>query len=360
MMSKTSRRRFLQGAAAAAALATTAACDPGRSGGNGSGGGSASGGNAGGGGTQPAPAPAPAAAAIAAKPDEVVASTYLKNPMFLDPTLAGKPTATCLLYGLLCVDFGHGLVLVPNSDSLSGIGVHKHTPKLFVRKDKVDAGSAAEDGFVPGGIQFSFWDLTGQLVTIEALDGAGAVLPPVTNALAWRNNPNHPWTDQKWVRCLKELTNKDITSDLANPTLITTRVEMPNGRVTALPPTTDHGRYKQWKVTKFNGDEMLKATTDSMVWQGEFTGTPAKYRIRLTSSAGTKEIKVTATNKSMMAAITSSMNMPPGDVNRLTDTKAYARLLVGGNPNTHPEPSANPAISVMSSGSDGHCECACN
>lgn len=361
MSATTSRRRFLQGAAAAAAAATVAC-----------GGDQATTqpppttpGNATGGAPAPAPAPGPeGTVGLLADPEAVVASKYIRNPMFGDQTLAGKSNSTFLLYGLLVVDFGGKELLVPNSGGLTGIGVHQHTPKLWIRESQVQSGSTSADGFaLVSALKFSFWNITNLNVSIEALDSVGAVLPPQSGDLDWRDDPNHPWTNKKWVRCLKELTNKDMTTDRNNTALVSARMEMLKGSVTPIPPTTDLGRNNVWKVTKFDGNPMVKATTDSMIWRREYAGTAASYRITLKPMAGTgnKVVNVNANNKALVAAVTSSMNMKPADPNSLTDTKAYARLLQAGDPNTHPTPVVNGvALATAASGSDGHCECGCN
>ena len=364
-MSATTRRRFLQGAAAAAAATVACGGDqattpapPSATSGNTTGGGPAA---------APAPSPAPDAEATVAfglGPEAVIASKYILNPMFGDPALAGKSSSTFLLYGLLVVDFGGKELLVPNSGGLSGIGVHQHTPKLWIRQSHVQAGSATADGTTPGAIKFSFWNITNLSIAIEALDSVGAVLSPQGGDVDWRDDPNHPWTNRKWVRCLKELTNKDMTTDRNNTALVSARMAMLKGSVTPIPPTTPLGLYNVWKVTKFDGTLMVKATTDSMIWQREYTGAAASYRITLKPMVGTatnKVINVNANDKALVAAVTSSMNMKPADLNSLTDTKAYARLLQAGDPNTHPTPVVNGvALATAASGSDGHCECGCN
>jgi hypothetical protein len=353
MMSATSRRRFLQGAAAAAAAATVAC-----------------------GGTQvptppaaertPTPPPVGGATgptggdvvAAGTPPEAAIAGKYINKPIFGDAGLEGKSASTFLLYGLLLVDFGGKEVLVPNSSGFaSGLGVHPHTPKLWVKKSLVASGT--EDGNVPvGALAYSFWNITNFNLTIDALDSGGAVLAPVGGDVAWRDDPSHPWTNRKWVRSMKELTNKDIIATRNDTSLVAARMQMVKGAVTAITPTTDHGRYKIWKATKYDGTSMVKATTDSMIWQREYTGTAAKYRITLTPMAtGTaKVIEVTAANKALVAAVTSSMAGAPANPNELTDTRAFARLLVGGDPSTHPLPEAINAAMAAASGSDGHCE----
>jgi hypothetical protein len=281
--------------------------------------------------------------------------------MYGDPALATKSRSTFLLYGLLAVDFGDKELLVPNSGGLpAGLGVHQHTPKLWVKQSLVQSGNP--DGTLTvGGLPFSFWDITNYNVSIEALDSANTVLAPVSAALDWRDDPSHPWTNRKWVRCLKELTNKDMITTRNDTNLVSARMEMLTGAVTAIPPTTVYGRDNVWKAPKWDGTLMVKATTDSMIWQREYTGTAAKFRITLKPLTGTgnKVIEVAADSKALVAAVTSSMNMPPADFTKLTDTRAFARLLQGGDPNTHPLPEVN-GMPTSSSGSDGHCECGCN
>jgi hypothetical protein len=364
-MSATSRRKFLSGAAAAAA-ATAAACGggpasppPANPAGNTSPGGAAGG---------VAAPTGPMAELLAMPVDNRVAVSFLMEPLFLDPALDLKPKSSVLLYGLVCVDFGDQELLLPNTNGLTTHGVHSHRARLWLAEADVEGGSASPDGNQPfGSLRFSFWDINNRAVKIEALDSAGAVLTSPSGNLAARNSPLHPWTDMKWVRCLKDITDGNLlpTTSRNNPALISSRVEMLKGAVTAVPPATARGQLSQWKVARYGGGEMLNATTDAMVWQREYSPTVAKYRISLTPiPTGTASvITVKATAQSLAAAVTHAMpSMGSANFNMLTDTRAFAQLLVGGNVATHPTPvkDRNGLQAYASSGSDGHCECACN
>ena len=363
-MSTTSRRRFLKNAAVVATAATTmAAC---------------------GGDSAPTPAPpgpsgptGPTGAtetagtgttesgiqATAANVDAIVASNFLERPVFLEPPIGSTTVASTgfLLYGLLCADFGGKELLVPNSAPLTGTGIHQHTPKLWLHTPRVVAGSAAADGTMAG---FSWWNLNSWNLSVQAFDNMGNPVTQTSGALAWRNDPRHPWTDQKWVRCLKDVTNKNILTNRDDQTKVAARMAMPFGSVTAIPPTTHRGRVTVWQQKKHDNTLKENATTDSMVWQVQYPGTPASYRITLTkmgNTAVTKVINIRERDNALLAAVTCAMPMSPGNPLELGDTQAFARLLDTGDPTTYNAPKAiTNKFAPMSSGSDGHCECACN
>jgi hypothetical protein len=360
-MSATSRRRFLSSAAAVAAAATAASvgCNPTPVPTNTSGNG-APGGGAPGGGTPAPPAPAMDA-------DAQSAINFLRTPRFLDPGLDNKPSSGLLMYGLVCVDFGDKELLLPNTSGLpTGAEVHPHRARIWLVASEVQPGSDPADGSITvAARQFSYWDIGGQVVTIEAYSSAGVIVAPTATPLAWRDSPLHPWTNRKWVRCLKDLTNKDmiLAANRSNTSLVTSRVTMGTGSVTAIPPSTDRGRLTQWRAQKHDGTYMQHATTDAMVWQRDYVTAVASYKITLADSTPrTINVKADA-RQSMFAAVTHAM--PPGmlpNPNSLTDTRAFALLLQGGDPETHPTPQAdrNGYASQSASGSDGHCECGCN
>jgi hypothetical protein len=352
-MRATTRRGFLSGAAAAAA-ACAGACGPNQPSTNQSAGGSG-------------PNPPPCAPVTAAPADQRVATDYLRLPRFLDPALDGKPSSTLLLYGLVCADFGVDKeLLLPNTTGLTGQAVHQHRARLWLRKDDVDAGSATEDLTVTDHAeQFSFWDIAKHIVSIEALDSANTPLASPSPSLAWRNSEEHPWHDEKYVRCLKTITNKAMipASSRNNMGLVTARVTMGKGNVVAVPPFTERGRNIVWKVTKFDATTMEQATTDAMVWQREYAPTVAKYKITLQPMGGgtPRVINVKHSAQSMVGVVTHAMTGSMPDPHKLTDTRSFAQLLVTGTVAGHPTPAAhrNHSTDVSLSGSDGHCECAC-
>lgn len=358
-MSTTSRRGFLSGAAAAAAAACAGACGGPN---NQTSSNATAGVNANIGGAAPPCAPPAVAAA-----DQRVATSYLHNPRFRDPALDTKPTSTLLLYGLVCADFGPDKeLLLPNTSGLSNQQVHQHRARLWLNKGDVDAGSAAPDGALTDhAVQFEFWDIATFVVTIDALDSANNPLSSPSPSLAWRNSEQHPWHNEKYVRCLKTITNKSMIPASArnNATLVSARMTMTRGSVVAVPPFTERGRTIEWKVTKFDGTDMVQATTDAMVWQREYAPGVAKYRITLTPMAGgaPRVINVKQSSQSMTGVITHSMPGSLPDPLKLTDTRAFGRLLASGDPASHPTPNAhrNHTPSVALSGSDGHCECSC-
>jgi hypothetical protein len=213
---------------------------------------------------------------------------------------------------------------------------------------------------------FAFWTIEKHTVSIQAFDSGGAPLSSPSPSLAWRNNPMHPWNDARWVRCLGTLTGMPMIPPTSrnNPTLVSSRVTLTNGTVVAIPPFTDRGRNVEWKVTKADGTDMISATTDAMVWQREYVPTVASYKITLQPTSGTAlVINVTPTNQSMVAVVTHAMAGSLTTPDLLTDTRAFALLLAGGNAGMHPTPAAHrnaPEPGQFMSGSDGHCECACN
>lgn len=356
-MSATSRRGFLSSAAAAAAAAT-AACSAGCDFSNQTATNASPGANVGG--------AAPCAEAAIAPADQRVATNYLRLPRFLDPELDGKPTSALLLYGLVCADFGADKeLLLPNTAGLTGHGVHQHRARFWLHEDSVDGGAAADGTVTDHAEKFHFWDIAKNIVSIEALDSANNPLSSPSPSLAWRNAETHPWHREKWVRCLQTITGKPMipASSRNNTALVGGRVTMTRGKVVAVPPFTERGRNIEWKLTKFDGTEMVQATTDAMVWQREYAPTVAKYRVTLQPMAGgsPRVINVKQAAQSMVAVVTHAMPGSMPDPLKLTDTRAFAQLLVAGNPASHPTPDAhrNHSADVSLSGSDGHCECSC-
>lgn len=351
-MSATSRRGFLSSAAAAAAGA--AACNYGNQTATNS---SPSTTN---------PPAVPCDAPLATPADQRVATNYLRLPRFLDPALDGKPSSTLLLYGLVCADFGADKeLLLPNTAGLTGHGVHQHRARFWLHEDAVDGGAAADGTIIDHAEKFHFWDIAKNIVSIEALDAANNPLSSPSPSLAWRNADTHPWHRDTWVRCLKTITGKSMipTASRNNTAIVSGRVTMTKGKVVAVPPFTERGRNIEWKVTKFDGTDMVQATTDAMVWQREYAPTVAKYRVTLQPMAGgsPRIINVKQNAQSMAGVVTHAMAGSMPDPLKLTDTRAFAQLLVTGDPATHPTPDAhrNHSVDVSLSGSDGHCECSC-
>ena len=356
-MTPTSRRRFLYGAATFAV--TTAACAsdcPGSSSGN-----ATPGNQTAGGATPCTPASAPPI-------DLEVASSYLRYQRFLNPVLTGKPSAVLLMYGLVCADFGEKELLFPNTTGV-GNGVHQHRARLWIRNDRIDTGSIGPDGTMSDSSEsFAFWNVAKHVVTIQGLDTAGTAQPSSSGPLAWRNDPEHPWNNAKWVRCLSDISGLAMipAASRNNPAIVTSRVTLTDGTVIAIPPFTERGRNTRWKLVRANGTSMESATTDAMVWQREYPAATAKYSITLTPmpSGTPKVIRVKANDKKqLIAVVTHAMTGGTSSPAVLTDNRAFAQLLVTGNPAMFPTPTAflnGPEAGMSLSGSDGHCECACN
>lgn len=352
-MSASSRRRFLQQASTVA----TVAC-------------SGSWAHAGVSANTSRPPPRSQTSGGSGPADERIALEFLRHQKFLDPDLDSKPKSTVLLYGLVCADFSKQELLLPNTVGLSASGVHSHRARLWLPAEEVLGGSAPASGTITNGARtFAFWSISRRSITIEALDASGASLATLSTDLSWRNSSVHPWTDMKWVRCLKHVSSLPMLAagDRNNTALVNSRMNMSKGSITAIPPFTDVGRNTEWKVAGIDGTEMIGATTDAMIWQREYDPTVATFRITLQPMpAATPEIPqliaVNAVQQSLVAAVTHAMDDAMMMTHRLADTRAFAQLLVGGNVATHPTPSAsrNYPPSLAASGSDGHCECGCN
>lgn len=359
MSEATSRRKFLSGAAAAAAACTAACQSPTPA-------------------TNLSPAATPAAPATAAAnardadvlSDADVATNYLLRPRYLAPGTEDGPHSAVLLYGLVCADFGEQELLCPHTATASG-DLHEHHPKLWLKHDLVQTGSAPPDGQSGSGTeQCDFWNIHGLHVTVEALDASNQVIAAGGPDLDWRDSDTHPWTNRKWVRCLGAITNKKLLPPGArnNPTLVSARMNMQKGTITAIPPFNRRGKDTVWALTKFDNTDMVQATTDAMVWQRVYGGTVASYRIRLapfpTGAEKVIRVKLEEDSQQLAAAVTHGLPEATtiANPNTLTDTKAFAKLLIGGDPGTHPvgQAAQNAWPMLMSSGSDGHCECACN
>ena len=351
-MSATSRRSFLSGAAATTAtlVAGCQECPPSEL------------------------VSTTTAASVPSEPaaDVKVAASFFRYQRFLDPALTGKPSAVLLMYGLVCVDFGPDKeLLLPRTNGI-GSGVHSHRARVWVPASLLDATSDPADGTEPETTSsFPFWDISGKIVTIEALDAGGTALTSPSPDLAWRNDPNHPWNDSKWVRCLKDLTGKSMipAASRNNPAIMTSRVTLTKGTVIAIPPFSERGRNTRWKVTRTDGSgsDMVTATTDAMVFHQESPAAMAKFRISLKPMVGAGPTKNIIVNKNpknqLIAVVTHAMTGTLASPNLLTDTKAFGQLLATGTVGAHPAAVAlqnQPEAGMMLSGSDGHCECACD
>ena len=271
-----------------------------------------------------------------------------------------------LLYGLVCADFEQQELLCPHTETGSG-DLHEHHPRLWLKQALVTPGSAPPDG------QFganAFWTIHHFHLKVEALDAMNQVIPAAGANLDWRDSDAHPWTNRKWVRCLGAIANKKLLPPPArnNPAFVSARMDMQKGTITAIPPFNRRGKDTVWKLTKVDNTDMVQATTDAMVWQRLYGGAVASYRITLTGfpSGANKIINVKLEEDSVQLAAAVTNALPESttiaDLNTLNDTRAFARLLIGGDPNNHPVGKAEHNVwpMVTSSGSDGHCECACN
>ena len=165
----------------------------------------------------------------------------------------------------------------------------------------------------------------------------------------------------KFVRNITAITGLPMipAGSRDNPALVASRVAMTGGTVTAVPPHSPIGQRTEWKVTPVSGTPIISASADAMLWHVGLPPTTAKVKLSLRKiSDGTiRDILLNAPSGELAAVVTnaSTTAMPPA---LLTDTKAFARLLVGGNPATYPFATQfnNFPPSAMGSTSDGHCE----
>lgn len=301
------------------------------------------------------------------------AREFIIHPRFLDPALDNRPNSAVLLYGLVCVDFDDDFqeLLLPNTEGAEAkkAEVQEHVARLWCAQEIV-TGTPDKSFPVTGEPTIAFWDLKGKTLTIEALNASGAVIAAASPDLKWRNSMLHPWTNQRSVRCIKDLIKNGMIEEdkRIDSKLVASRVKLTKGTITAIPPFSALGRDVEWKVKKADGTDALHATTDAMVWQREYSSAVTSFRFRLRPLAGGEErlitIKPNTTPRQppLVAAVSHAMPMSGmTGLKKLTDTRAFAQLVKGGVMKDYPtaEANRNAPPQLVASGSDGHCECAC-
>ena len=331
-MSATSRRKFLSGAAAAGAGVACASISP------------------------------AAAAAVLRAPthDEMVAIDFINWPRHQESP-AGRTRLACLVYGLVCVDALNQEALLPNSAGVPN--VRPHQARLWTTTSSIVGAnpfSGSETGTDSTGV-LTFFSIATYKVQITPLTALGAPAPDVTpQVLKWRNSLQHPWQHEKWVRSLKVQTGKEMIplADRENRALVTSRVQMKGGRVTAVPPFTLQGQHAEWRSTVGDGTIRTAATTDSMLWTRNYHRTTDRLAITFTNSTGVKTLYLKMAPGGLKAAITHATDTASSDPTKMTDSTAFARLLVGNAPSSFPVPelATLPHPSALGSSQDVHCE----
>lgn len=332
-MSTTSRRRFLTGAAAATAGVAYAGVNG-----------------------------AAAAREIQTNPiDARVALSFFDWPRHAEKELRGNRHLACLLYGLVCVDVKSQELLLPNPAGVANVDAHN--ARLWVLKSSIaddQQFSAADKQDDINGIATGF-TIEGCKIEIAALDAAGTVISETaTSDLKWRNSKQQPWRDQKWVRSLKAQTGKSLipVAQRGNRALVTSQVQLKGGRVTAVPPFSEQGQHAEWRSQLSGGTVVVAATTDSMLWTRPFAAVTNRIRVTFISATSTKTLLLNMPPSGLLAAITHSTDMAHSDPTKMTDSTAFARLLVGNDPSSFPVPELDSLQIPASAGSsdDVHCE----
>jgi len=296
--------------------------------------------------------------------DEAVADDFFNWPRHQSKESSQSPRLVGLLYGLLCVDFTGKEVLMPFSNGITD--VRDHEPRIWFKTSTVTESTQVANTAmgIDGTGAYTYFDIASSRVAFKALNSAGNELPDPTAALKKRNNAQHPWMHIKWVRCLKQLTGISlITSSQRNdPALVASRIWLGTGTVAAVPPFSKDGQHNEWRVRQSNGKEVVSSTTDSMLWSRPLTAGTAKVRMTITPLAGGagKNVELTPESGVLMCVATHATTMPHGDPTRLTDSKAFARILRNGDPSRYPvavlDGLPKPAYALSSD--DVHCECA--
>jgi hypothetical protein len=295
--------------------------------------------------------------------DEQVAVNFFARTRHEDPTELASPRVVGLLYGLLCTDFSGSEVLLPNAAGITG--VEAHHARLWVVGEVVEASqSATPDGMDTDG-EYSYFDIAGYSLTFKTFDSGGSELPDPSSVLKKRERAQHPWMNLKWVRCLKQLTGLSLISeaDREKTNFVSARVKLKTGRVAAIPPSSSDGQHSEWRVKQSDGKVVVSATTDSMQWSRPLRQVAATLRIQLTplgGSTATKTIVLKVDDQKVLLAITHATHKMHSDPTHQTDSKAFARLLKNGDPNTYPVPELEgmAVTGTSASASDVHCECA--
>ncbi len=302
--------------------------------------------------------------------DERVASDFLTWPRHQPPELSKSPRLVGLLYGLLCVDIDGREVLLPNP----GAAHHTlHLARIWFMTSCIGRGDA---GQVPDNATgtdettaFTYFDIARSSVVFKAIDAKGNELPDSSTPLKKRDNPYHPWIDFKWIRCLKKLTGLPLIGKAQrnNPALVSSRVWLGTGKVSAFPPFSRDGQHGQWKVKQRNGKTVVSATTDSMLWGRPLSKKTAKVRMTVTplgSESGWYVDLTPQKGKVLLCAVTHAL-FPSGrrqSGQKLIHSRIFAKILKKDRarfPFPIPEIVSLPRPYGVESTDDVHCECAC-
>ncbi len=332
-MGATSRRRFLSGAAAATAGVACATVN----------------------------AAAAAGTMQTGSVDTRVAFDFFNWPRHQDKENQGGNHAAWLLYGLVCMDVKSQELLLPNPAGVPNVSAHN--ARLWVLKSSiVDSAqfSTTEKGDDSSGL-LTYFTIAGYKLQLAALDAARNQISDTTPDLKWRNSTQQPWRHSKWVRSLKAQTGKALipAAQRDDRSLVTTRVELKGGTVTAVPPFSTQGQHAEWRSQLADGSIVVGATTDSMLWTRPFSSRADRLRVTFVDRLGaSKTLLLRMSTTGLLAALTHSTDMPHSIPTQMTDSTAFARLLVGNNPATFPVPVLEglqrPA--ALGSSDDVHCE----
>ena len=336
-MSATSRREFLSGAAAASAGMACATLSV---------------------------SAAPAEVIAPMTHDAMVAMDFIDWPRHQE----GPPAPTrlaCLFYGLICVDVGYQDALLPNAAGVPN--VRPHQARFWTTTSSI-VGSNPFTGSETG------TDASGALTWVSTatykveftpLTAMGARvddLIPQSAQPKWRNSLRQPWTHAKWVRSLNAQTGRALIGNTQreNRTLVTSRIKMRGGLVTAIPPYTRQGQHAEWKSTLRDGSVVIAATTDSMLWTRSFPRTTQRVEVSFINAAGAvvKSLQLSMSSNGLPVAITHATDTPSSDPSKMTDSTAFARLLEGNDPSRFPIPelATLPRSAPQHSSEDVHCE----
>lgn len=331
-MGATSRRQFLSGAAAATAGVACATANA-------------------------------AAAARSMTIDTVdarVAMDFFNWPRHKEKEHQGRKHAAWLLYGLVCMDVKSQELLLPNPAGVPDVSAHN--ARLWVLKSSIADSSqftGADQGDDDSGL-LTYFTIAGYKLQLAAVDSAGDPIVDTTRALQWRNTNQQPWRHSKWLRSLKVHTGKSLITGTKrdDPSLVSSRVELYGGRVTAVPPFSKQGQHAEWRSQLSSGSSVVAATTDSMLWTRPFSPRADRLRVTFVTRRSSKTLFLHLTTNGLLAAITHSTDMAHNDPTKMTDSTAFARLLVGNDPASFPVPVLdnlqNPGF--VGSSDDVHCE----
>ena len=298
------------------------------------------------------------------KIDAIVATDFLAWPRHQPRESLKSPRLVSLLYGMVCVDIGGKEVLLPNPD---GIGIGAHVARIWFKTSNVGDARQIEEsakGRDETGA-FTYFDIAKSSLVFKAFNKDGKELRDPSAPLKKRNNPFHPWIDFKWVRCLKKLTGLPLIGDAQrnDPALVRTRIWLGTGTVAAFPPFSHGGQHNEWRVKTYKGKYIVSATTDAMIWSRPLPKDTAKVRLTIAPLGGKqgRVVWLTPENGALLCAATHATLLHEHEPDKLTHSKAYARLLKKGDPARFPIPVQDGGVLQplpKHSSEDVHCECA--